>query len=548
MIARNGRLALIFATLAFTALPVIAQEMSEDTRAARASADRLPRADLGNGYFRNPVLRGPGADNHVIKVGQDYYQIDGGGFPDQIIWHSRDLVNWRPLTRALSDTAGRAWASDLAYHNGKFYLYTTLMDPAKGNVGPLNVAQRSLLGTPERSKQDRAWDNIVLVADRPEGPWSKPIHLGIYGFFDPGHVVDQQGNRYLYFNKGYMIRLAPDGLSTVGEMKKIYDGWDYPDDWAVECKCLEAPKFAFHDGWYYMTSAEGGTGGPATAHLAIVARSRSVEGPWENSPYNPLIHTGNQDFAWSRQGHGTLIPDAAGKWWVQYTGYEKGAEYFGKQLLMLPIEWTADGWPRVPVEADATKTFPMPAGSSVGHGMPLSDDFTASGFGIQWEHAMAADPSRFARVGGGALRMEAAGLLPGDAAVAPAKANMLSIRPQNRAFEVEVEIEAPPGAEAGMLLDDGRAGQDGWANVGLRNRQTIATWSGVANYLPFEGNRIFVRLRNARSIVTAFYSADGKTWRQFPNATAVAQGRRLSLYASGAGEVTFKNFIYRGLD
>ncbi len=195
---------------------------------------RLPRADLGNGYFRNPIIRGPGADNHILKVGVDYYQIDGGGFPDQIIWHSRDLVNWRPLTRALSDPSGRAWASDLAYRSGKFYLYTTLMDPAKGNVGPLNVPQRSLLGTADRTTQDKGWDNIVLVADRPEGPWSKPIHLGIYGFFDPGHVVDQKGNRYLYFNKGYMVRLAPDGLSTVGEMKKVYDGWDYPDDWAVE--------------------------------------------------------------------------------------------------------------------------------------------------------------------------------------------------------------------------------------------------------------------------------------------------------------------------
>lgn len=59
--------------------------------------------------------------------------------------------------------------------------------------------------------------------------------------------------------------------------------------------CLEAPKLVFHNGFYYLSAAEGGTPGPATAHMEVIARSKSVEGPWENSPYNPLVHTKSHD-------------------------------------------------------------------------------------------------------------------------------------------------------------------------------------------------------------------------------------------------------------
>src|ERR1039458_4594812 len=77
-------------------------------RAEQARLERIPHADLGNGYFRNPVLVGPGSDNTVLRVDKDYYMLAGGGWPDQLVWHSRDLVNWRPITRALRKYDGGA--------------------------------------------------------------------------------------------------------------------------------------------------------------------------------------------------------------------------------------------------------------------------------------------------------------------------------------------------------------------------------------------------------------------------------------------------------
>ncbi len=46
-----------------------------------------------------------------------------------------------------------------------------------------------------------------------------------------------------------------------------------------------------------------------------------------------------------------------------------------------------------------------------------------------------------------------------------------------------------------------------------------------------------------------FSSTDGgKTWTMFANSTDVPGSPNVSLWASGSGEVTFRNFQYRGLN
>ena len=43
--------------------------------------------------------------------------------------------------------------------------------------------------------------------------------------------------------------------------------------------------------YFYMITAVGGTAGPPTGHMVIAARSRSINGPWENCPHNPIVRT-----------------------------------------------------------------------------------------------------------------------------------------------------------------------------------------------------------------------------------------------------------------
>ena len=87
------------------------------------------RADLGNGFYRNPVLAGDYPDPSVLKDGDDYYMTHSSfdSAPGLLIWHSRDLVNWRPIGPALARPLGTVFAVDIAKHDGRYFIYIPFM-------------------------------------------------------------------------------------------------------------------------------------------------------------------------------------------------------------------------------------------------------------------------------------------------------------------------------------------------------------------------------------------------------------------------------------
>ena len=54
--------------------------------------------------IKNPILKGFNPDPSILRVGDDYYIATSTfeWFPGVQIHHSRDLVNWRLLTRPLN--------------------------------------------------------------------------------------------------------------------------------------------------------------------------------------------------------------------------------------------------------------------------------------------------------------------------------------------------------------------------------------------------------------------------------------------------------------
>ena len=263
--------------------------------------DGQRKADLGHGTFLNPVMAGDHPDPSVLKDGDDYYMTFSSfdAYPGLVIWHSRDLVNWEPLGPSLFENVGSVWAPDLVKHNGLYFIYF----PGHNSNGPTG--------------------NFVVYADDIRGPWSAPIDLKLPSHIDPGHIVGEDGLRYLFLSGGDYVRLADDGLSTVGDIKHVYDGWKYPEDWDVESFSPEGPKMLRHGDWFYMTLAEGGTAGPPTSHMVVSARSRSVHGPWENSPHNPVTRTKSRSEKWWSRGHATLVEAPDKSWWMMHHGYEK---------------------------------------------------------------------------------------------------------------------------------------------------------------------------------------------------------------------------------
>lgn len=486
-----------------------------DARPAQVRAEHQPRADRGDGTYRNPILSGHYHDPTVVRVGADYYLTH---CPDLILWHSRDLVNWRPLGKVNHALAGDIWAPELVHQAGRFYLYLPVR---------LTTAGSSLRFT-----------NVALTAQDPSGPWTAPVDLQLGGI-DPGHVVAPDGSRWLYVNQGRAAPLATDGLRLAGEPRKIYDGWPIPEDWIVECHCLESPKFFRRGEWYYLVSAQGGTAGPSTSHMVAVARSRTATGPWENDPRSPLLRTASRDEPWWSQGHGTILDAVDGSWWMIYHAVAHGRRDLGRSTLLLPITWTADGWPRIPEGIRPDSVLRKPPGDDVGHGLPLSDDFSAATPGLQWRVGTAV-----VRTGAGELVLRGNGTAPADAA-------RVSLAPVNASFELSVEVELAGATEAGLALT-GSEGNFGTTGAALRANGTAIAHirgRGERGALPVGGTRAHLRIRNVNQDVALFVSADGVVWRKFAWGSEISGHGviRVALYAAGAGDARFRRFSYRGL-
>ena len=491
------------------------------------------QGDLGDGTFLNPVLAGDHPDPSVLRVGDDYYLTLSSfdAYPGLPLWHSRDLVNWQPVGHAITRNVGSIWAPDLVRHDGRYYIYF----PAR--TGGTEGTGRS---------------NYVVWADDIRGPWSEPVDIGLERYIDPGHAVGEDGKRYLFLSGGDYVPLSDDGLRVAGEPKHVYDGWRYPEEWVVEGYAQEGPKITRRGDWYYMVTAVGGTAGPPTGHMVIVARSRSIHGPWENHPGNPIVRTASAEEQWWSRGHATLVEDVAGQWWMMYHGYERDFWTLGRQALLDPVEWTADGWP-VARGGDLSRPLPKPAGESTGrHGMALSDDFEGGNLGPQWAFYDPA-PEEMDRIAfeDGALVLQGKGSAPRDA-------SPLTVIAGDRGYQFEVEMEIEPGAVGGALLF---YSDRMYAGLGSNGDDFVMHRYGLerpTQLPPGAGGRLWIRVTNDHHIVTFHTSRDGRQWDKYGvqmevsgyhhNTVGNFLSLRPGLYATGDGRVRFRDFRYRALD
>jgi xylan 1,4-beta-xylosidase len=472
-------------------------------------------------YYQNPILGGDYPDPSIIRDGKGYYMTHSSFeyYPGLLIWHSTDLVHWERVAYALNENVGSVWAPDLVKYKGMYYIYF----PANKTL----------------------W---VVTAKSPQGPWSAPVDLKLHGYIDPGHVVDKDGTRYLYLSNGWLVKLSEDGLSTIGEPESGYKGWQFPKEWSTECFCLESPKSTVRDEYFYQTVAEGGTAGPATSHMVVSGRSKSPHGPWENSPYNPIVHTQSRNERWWSQGHGSLIDDVNGNWWILYHSYEKNFQTLGRQTLMLPIEWTKDNWFRVPKGVNSGDAIRKPAGSSSIAQDNLSDDFSGQKVGLQWQ-SFKHFPTEKITLRNGKLEMQAKGKSFEDSPP-------LLINPADRKYEIQVEYTIEQGATAGLTLFYNEQGN---MRIAVDANQFAVYNQGnrkisMKNDL---GNHGYLRILNDENEVSFYYSKDGKDWTRVER-TIDATGfnhnifggfmsLRAGIYAFGEGKVVFDNFVYRKL-
>lgn len=318
-------------------------------------------ASQAQSTYTNPILAGFYPDPSICRVGDDYYLVNStfSYFPGIPVFHSKDLVNWKlighVITRAEQmDFTGKGvsrslFAPTIRYHDGLFYLTCTLID-GKGN--------------------------FVVTATNPAGPWSNPSWLPIDGI-DPSLFFDEDGQAYITYN------------SNPPNNKSLYDGhrtirmnrFDYKTlkiisgdtilvnggtDISKKPSWIEGPHIVKKNGWYYLISAEGGTGAD---HSVVAFRSKSINGPFESYAGNPILTQrnlkGERKYPITSTGHADLIELPNGKWETVFLGtrpYE--GDYFntGRETFLAPVTWQND-WPIINPNQEEVQyeyTLPLP--------------------------------------------------------------------------------------------------------------------------------------------------------------------------------------------
>jgi xylan 1,4-beta-xylosidase len=318
--------------------------------------------------YTNPIISGFYPDPSVCRVGDDYYLVNSTFefFPGVPIFHSNDLVNWKQIGHCLTRpsqldlkecrVSGGIYAPTIRYHEGMFYMITT------------NVSGNG---------------NFMVQTDNPAGEWSDPIWLKQQGI-DPS-LYFENGKCYLTSNPGnciYLSEINPQTGEQLTESRAIWTGTGgrYP----------EGPHIYKKDGWYYLLISEGGT---EYGHKVTIARSRSIYGPYDSNPANPILTHSNvnaQSNPIQGTGHAEIIQAHDGKWWMFCLGFrpQSGLHHMlGRETFLAPVSWEENAWPVV--NGDGTidlkmnvATLPLRAQAPE----PSTTDFNTKKLGFEWNY------------------------------------------------------------------------------------------------------------------------------------------------------------------
>lgn len=330
----------------------------------------------------NPILPGFHPDPSILRVGEDYYIVTSTfeWWPGVRIHHSRDLANWRLAGHALNrrsqfhlrgaPDSGGVWAPALSHADGLFWL--TYSDV------------RGFNGFAKDSS------NYLVTAPAIDGPWSDPVPLNRSGF-DPSLFHDDDGRKW-FLNQLWDPR--PDrnqfagivlqqyqhaSQKLVGEPVRIFAG--------TVLGVTEGPHLYKRDSFYYLVTAEGGTG---EAHAVSVARARALTGPYEVCPHNPIVTSaGHPDAALQKAGHGSFVESADGRWHLVHLCSRPVGPHrrciLGRETALQAVDWPAGGWPRLAGGSSLpASTVEVPDTVAQPYLPEFSDDFSSPALNPHW--------------------------------------------------------------------------------------------------------------------------------------------------------------------
>ncbi|MBU3185316.1 glycoside hydrolase family 43 protein [Clostridium estertheticum] len=294
--------------------------------------------------IHNPILEGFNPDPCILKAKGIYYIVVSTfeWLPGIRVYESNDLVNWNYCTSVLinkelvnlqgNPTGCSIWAPHISYCEDTFYLVYTDVKSTKVPFKDVN--------------------NYLITSKDIKGPWSNPIYLNSSGF-DPSLFHDENGEKWLA-NEIWDYRLNTHNKSAgiiiqkfdyekkelIGKPYKIFDGTEYGK--------TEAPQIYKHKEYYYLLTAEGGTG---EGHMVTVVRSKNITGPYELDPKNPMLTSrDNHNLYLKCAGHASLVETDEHEWYLAHlcTRPIMGKyPILGRETALQKVIWSKDGWLRL---------------------------------------------------------------------------------------------------------------------------------------------------------------------------------------------------------
>lgn len=400
--------------------------------------------------IHNPILPGFNPDPNILRVDKDYY-IAVSSFewmPGIRVYHSQDLVNWEFATDILTtqvDLRGNPqnasiWAPQISYAQGIYYcIYTDV----KNAHGPFKDCH-----------------NYLTTAPAITGPWSEPIYLNSSGF-DPSLFHDVDGKmwvlneiwdyRYSTSNKSAGIVMQEFDLAhkkLIGKVHKIFNG--------TELAKTEAPQLYRHNGYYFLLTAEGGTG---KGHAVTVCRSKNITGPYGLAPNSPILTARDKpESELQCTGHASIVEGVAGHWYMVYlTSRLLESEYhlLGRETAIQEVQWTDNDWLATSTVGNGPELTPIIETTvpvqQIQH-LNFHDQFDRSTLKPEWNSLRILPEDSWIQIHNDPnfLRIYA-----GESPATTFEHHLLAIRQNSFYFQAETEISFDPqtfNQMAGLLL------------------------------------------------------------------------------------------------
>jgi xylan 1,4-beta-xylosidase len=414
------------------------------------------------------------------------------------------------------------WAPCLTHADGLFWLvYTDVKRYGRTTVGGASGASL------------RDFHNYLVTSPTIDGDWSDPVHLNSSGF-DPSLFHDDDGRKYLVnmlwdhrpghnrFAGIVLQEYSGKERKLIGSRKVIFEG--------TPLGLTEAPHLYKRGGYYYLLTAEGGTG---WNHAVTMARSRSIDGPYELHPDVHILSARHRpDIELQRAGHADLVETQNGETYMVYLCgrplRNRGRCTLGRETAIQPMVWGDDGWLRTR-DGQGIPLSEVPAPNLPAHNFPSPperEDFDGQlPLDFQWLRSPRPDELFSLTARPGHLR-----LLGRESIGSLFRQSLVARRQQSHCFTAETMIEFEPEhfqQMAGLVCYYGGAK---FHYLYLSHDEALGKHLRVMSALPDSpqadaftspipipgGKPVHLRVEVDFERLYFFYRVEGEEWRRLP--------------------------------